>query len=473
VAASFSISACVSLPTISPNPANPIKTIAVLPLVNNTNDVDGPRYVREELAKELPSHYYVVRPIAEVDQILKDRMGITLGSQLDMTTPKQLGEVLGVDGVLYGALDDFSHTVTGVYNVKRVRLRVKLVNCTTGETVWKNGIGVKSTASAGLVGGVASLGSSLQDRQESEEAKPLFGDSIAAPWHTLPEESNRGFVEGLAVGLAEKVASKALGVPLKRETVAAVKTVLNGYFHDGGWFSPMVPYGQGIPPGSAGSVQEVYRKSPGLPGGEMLAGPMVDTLAAPMFAYAFSAHGYWLGSDAYRPGEWTRWRVVVHAGQEQWQHELEKAYLKKEPDGKEWWRVAYVDNDGGAVFEALFTSGLAEMIRLRGRVNPEAPPMEFPVTSSRVYQKPKKIVGDELQRLFVRSESVTVPAGTFSCRYYVYSPTPSEILEWWISDQVPGGIVKFVFREGKGAPPGVEMVLVKFGQNAKTVLSSY
>jgi hypothetical protein len=90
-----------------------------------------------------------------------------------------------------------------------------------------------------------------------------------------------------------------------------------------------------------------------------------------------------------------------------------------------------------------------------------------------VYQKPKKIVGDELQRLFVRSESVTVPAGTFSCRYYVYSPTPSEILEWWISDQVPGGIVKFVFREGKGAPPGVEMVLVKFGQNAKTVLSSY
>ncbi|WDT79624.1 MAG: hypothetical protein MPW14_21225 [Candidatus Manganitrophus sp.] len=36
----------------------------------------------------------------EVDQILKDQMGLTLGSQLELTTPQKLGAALGVDAVL-------------------------------------------------------------------------------------------------------------------------------------------------------------------------------------------------------------------------------------------------------------------------------------------------------------------------------------------------------------------------------------
>jgi hypothetical protein len=467
VSSSFLFTACVTLPTISPNPASPIKTVAVLPLVNNTNDVDGPRYVREQLARELPKHYYVVRPVAEVDQILKDRMGVTLASQLDMATPKKLGETLGVDGVIYGALDDFSHTVTGAYNVKRVRLRVKLVNCKTGETVWKNGVGVKSTASAGAIGSVAALGASVQDKQESEELKPLLGDTIGAPWHTLSEESGGGIAQGLAMGLLEKVASKALGRPLQRETEAAVQTVLNGYYHEGGLFSPTVTYGQGIPSGSAASVHEAYAAIPGivLPGFDMIAGAM--------FTYAFNVHGYWLGDKTYRPGEWTRWRVTVKDEDEKAHHELEKAFLKREADGKEWWRVAYVEQGDGATFEAQFAAGSGELLRLRGRVAAGEPPTDFPVTKGHVYQQPTPVRGDSLKSAFVRRESVTVPAGTFTCNYYVYSPIPTEISEWWMSDQVPGGLVKYLFREGKGASPSFEMALIKFGQNATTVLNSF
>ncbi len=463
------LSACVTLPQITSNPSSPIRTLAVLPLINNTNDVDGPKYVRDALAAELPKHYYVVKPNAEVEQTLKDRMGITLGAQLDMTTPQKLGEILGVDGVIYAALDDFSHNVTGVYNVKRVRLRAKLVNCKTGGTLWKNGGGVKSASSAGGLGAVASLGSSLSDKSESENLKPLLGDEVGAPWQTLEDSGGGGGLSGIgmsmAAGLIEKVASKSLSVPLKMETETAVRMVLNGYYHDGGPFSPLKPYGSAIPSGSAGSVQEVYAAVPGLvlPGFDMIAGPM--------FSYAFNVHGYWLGDKTYRPGEWTTWQIVSRDAKEQ--HEMEKAYLKKEADGKEWWRVAYVEKSDGAVFEALFSSGPAEMIRLRGRFGAKEPPTEFPVTTGRVYQKPKTIAGDGLKSAFVRKESITVPAGTFTCSYYVYSPTPSEISEWWISDQVPGGIVKYLFREGKGAQPSYEMALVKFGQNATTVLSSY
>lgn len=466
----FTLTACVTIPPINPNPSSPIKTIAVLPLINNTNDVEGPNFLREAIAKELPKHYYVVKPNAEVTQILKDRMGITLGSQLDMAPPKKLGETLGVDGVIIGALDDFSHNVTGVYNVKRVRLRAKLVDAKTGETVWKNGVGVKSAASAGGLKAIASLGSSFQDKQESEELKPLLGDSIGAPWQTLAEESGGGGMSGIgaamAMGILEKVASKVMGSPLQREMDVAVRTILNGYYHDGGGFSQMQPYGAGIPSGSAGSVQEVYAVA--LPG---MALPGFDMIAGAMFTYAFNVHGYWLGDKTYRPGEWTRWQVVSKDDKDR--HEMEKAFLKREGDGKEWWRVAYVEKSDGTTFEAQFAAGPAEMLRLRGRLAAGEPPTEFPVTKGHVYEKPKPVAGENLKSAFVRKETITVQGGKFKCDYYVYSPTPSEVSEWWISDQVPGGIVKYLFREGKGAQPSYEMTLVKFGQNATTVLNSY
>jgi hypothetical protein len=111
------ITACApTFPQIVPNQNSPIRTVAVLPLVNNSNDVDAPAYVRDIFVAELGQFFYVIKPANEVDQILKNQMGVTLGSQLDMTTPQKLGEVLGVDGVFYGSLDEFSEKITGVYN---------------------------------------------------------------------------------------------------------------------------------------------------------------------------------------------------------------------------------------------------------------------------------------------------------------------------------------------------------------------
>ncbi|MEW6544371.1 MAG: GNA1162 family protein [Nitrospirota bacterium] len=242
------VAACApTLPQITRNQANPIRTVAVLPLVNNTNDVEGPAYVRDLFVAELGQFFYVVKPVSEVDQLLKDRMGVTLGAQLDMTTPQKLGEVLGVDGVFYGALEDFSDKTTGIYNVRRVRLRSKLVNCKTGQTVWKNGIGVKQGTQAGgsdvlssipyvglafqAAGAVSSLASSMSDKDV--ELPPLFGEQVEAPWVALPEQS--GSVEANIIGgLVGKVVEKAMKSPLHMEALTTVSIVLKGYYYPGG-----------------------------------------------------------------------------------------------------------------------------------------------------------------------------------------------------------------------------------------------
>lgn len=232
----LTLMACVPLPPVPANPSNPIRTVAVLPLVNNTNDVEAPAYVREQFTKELQRHQYIIKPLLEVDQTLRDQMSVTLGTQLDMTTAQELGKTLGVDGVFFGSLDEFNHKITGVYNVKVVRLRTKLVDCKTGRTVWKSGIGVKSVLSAGTVGATASVVGTLQDAQEAgKELPPLFGEPVPAPWFELPkvvlsQDTAQAAGTAFAAALGEKIMTKAMKMPLPMETQAAVNILLNGSY---------------------------------------------------------------------------------------------------------------------------------------------------------------------------------------------------------------------------------------------------
>lgn len=231
---------------IAPDLTNPIKTVAVLPLVNQTNDVEAPGYVREELVLRLQAMQYRVQPTRETDQILRDRLGITLGRQVDMTTPQALGASLGVDGVVYGVLDDFSTTVAGVLTEKKVRARFTLVRAADGSLFWSNGAGVigRIRVSGGVSGKVATgleAASRVQAAKETaEQAVRATGaespgrlpgglDGVTAPWFTLPTVEIGGSKEprqgaegenvaaGLALGLGERLVEKAVGKPLYQE----------------------------------------------------------------------------------------------------------------------------------------------------------------------------------------------------------------------------------------------------------------
>jgi len=231
---------------IAPDRANPIRTVAVLPLVNNTNDVEAPGYVRDELVLRLLAMQYVVKPVMQSDQILRDQLGITLGRQLDMATVQQLNDALGVDGVMYGVLDDFSTTIAGVLTEKKVRARFVLVRTSDGAPFWSNGAGVigRIRVSGGVSGKVATgmeAASRVEAAKEStEQVKKAAGsgsvgqlpgglDRVTAPWFTLPtveiggdKEKQKGkegehVAAGLMLGLGERLVEKAVGKPLYQE----------------------------------------------------------------------------------------------------------------------------------------------------------------------------------------------------------------------------------------------------------------
>jgi len=202
---------------LHPDPSNPIKRVAILPIKNNTNDVEAPDFVRVQLAEAMKARYYNVRPMEEVDQILRDQMGVTLGGQLDIAETDKLKELLNVEGLVFGTLMNYEDITTGLINIRKVRATFKMTNTMTGEEFWANGIGVKTEdTSGGLLGSVASLGTTLADNKDDEGVK----------WVKLQSQNSGGSVwEGLARGIAKKALAKATKTHLTYETREMVRMV--------------------------------------------------------------------------------------------------------------------------------------------------------------------------------------------------------------------------------------------------------
>jgi hypothetical protein len=197
-------------PPLPYNPSNPLKRVAVLPLRNDTNDVDGPDVMRKKMVKALENHSYVVKDLKETDQILRDRMGITLGGQLALTTAQKLGEELEVEGVLYGTLLDFDESTLGAVSVKKVRGKFKLVNTATGQVMWERGLGVRSEMMMqGAGGAAATIASRLSDANDKE-----------APWVTIQSTTTGSDNVGksFAIELGAKLITKAVGRHLDYES---------------------------------------------------------------------------------------------------------------------------------------------------------------------------------------------------------------------------------------------------------------
>ena len=169
---------------------------AILPVMNNTNDLDGAVFIRRDLNHIIRNRSYKTKSLEKIDETLRNKLGITLGGQLDFNnpgagapSPKEIGELLDVDGLFYVTLVDFNQVITGVYNNKTVSAKLQLVDARTGEVVWQN---------------------------EAQESRSEL--------YTTTSEAKESFVRTLA----ETVVQKALKVnPLHAETKAVVLRLLN------------------------------------------------------------------------------------------------------------------------------------------------------------------------------------------------------------------------------------------------------
>ena len=190
-----------------------------------------------------------------------------------------------------------------------------------------------------------------------------------------------------------------------------------------------------------------------------------------LFSVAFSSGGYAVEQGDYKEGDYTRWSMPGDNNSNNW---IERAYVGKDAKGQQWWKVKFHNGKENetTVLQALFTPDRTKMLRLRGKF-PKEEAKEIPVTDQTYYVPPTKLTAESIEGASKGTESVTVPAGTFSAKHVVYS-YGNGTQEWWLAEGVPGGLVQQTLK----APPDnkdkgeYKIKLEKYGSDAKDELDA-
>ncbi|MFQ5907004.1 MAG: hypothetical protein ACE5JA_10605 [bacterium] len=209
---------------------------------------------------------------------------------------------------------------------------------------------------------------------------------------------------------------------------------------------------------------------------------LMQMYVSSIFSAFFYSGGYHFDYYDYEPGEWSRWKATgMDEGDK-----FEKAFLKREDDGREWWRVSASGVREGeteeVILEALFSApdeaGLRRLLRLRSLFPGDNEPAEIPVQEDTAawYRDPVRITQESLEAATKSVETVATPAGTFTARHVVYRDIRG-IAEWWLSDKVPGGLVKYQVTTSESKEEGEReqytAELTAFGSNAQSRLQSF
>ncbi len=102
------LSGCASTSDTQPEVNANGKTIAVMPLDNQSNSVAGALYMREEMFELLKLKGYAPIPIEQTNQQLSNMFGISLGGQVTEADLSKIAAGLKVDAIMTGTLKNFS-----------------------------------------------------------------------------------------------------------------------------------------------------------------------------------------------------------------------------------------------------------------------------------------------------------------------------------------------------------------------------
>lgn len=111
------------------------RSILILPPINNTTEVYAGESFLSWSSRPLAEMGYYVVPIALVVQTFRMN-GLTEPMDMHGVSLKKLGEVFGVDAVMYITIEEFGTKFLLVNSVTQVRALAQLVDVRTGMELW-------------------------------------------------------------------------------------------------------------------------------------------------------------------------------------------------------------------------------------------------------------------------------------------------------------------------------------------------
>ena len=120
------------------------RSIAVLPILNETVSLKAPEMFRPILLNKVSLKGYETPPLAFIDGRLREKE-IREAGQVNTLTPQELGNLLGVDALLYTYVTEFSTSYLLAYASMTVGARFELKDTKTGEKLWESDHQVKES----------------------------------------------------------------------------------------------------------------------------------------------------------------------------------------------------------------------------------------------------------------------------------------------------------------------------------------
>jgi hypothetical protein len=185
----------------------------------------------------------------------------------------------------------------------------------------------------------------------------------------------------------------------------------------------------------------------------------------------------------YNQGEWTRWQMSDSDTPDE-KTIIERAFLGSTPEAGQWWRTkSIITTEAGVdtvTLEALFKPldpewNTRQLVRMRGWLPGDKEPREMMVP-----QYLSMLTGNAALPFGPTPESVegatvgTEMVGGVSARHVRYAGgAGGATIEWWLSEGVPGGWVKFIGTGGNSGgekPSTWTLEMVGSGAGAKSEL---
>ncbi|MBU4074614.1 MAG: DUF799 domain-containing protein, partial [Proteobacteria bacterium] len=159
------------------------RTIAVLPFFDRSRSKHGFETVRRGFYNHFSSLPFKDMELYRIDDLLK-KAGLTDPEEINKTSPQKLGEILGVDAVVYGEISDFDKLFAVIYSQVSVGAEVKMVDAKTGNFLWSGQHvariheGGLSVTPVGIVATVIVAAMNMRDIQLLRACDDLFREMV-------------------------------------------------------------------------------------------------------------------------------------------------------------------------------------------------------------------------------------------------------------------------------------------------------
>jgi len=159
------------------------RTVAVLPFVDRSRSKHGLETVRRGFYNHFSSLPFRDMELYRIDDLLK-KAGLTDPEEISKTSPQKLGEILGVDAVVYGEVSDFDKLFVVMYSQVAVGAEVKMVDAKTGHFLWSGQHvariheGGLSVNPIGIVATVIATAMNMRDIQLLRACDDLFREMV-------------------------------------------------------------------------------------------------------------------------------------------------------------------------------------------------------------------------------------------------------------------------------------------------------